>query len=165
MGYQCAHDAVVEEKVFVASCCKFYVASYELLAASHELLVIFSNLKSCFMKNFKELKIWNKGFDIAVKTFKLVNTFPKEEKFGVCSQMTKSAVSISSNIAEGSSRTSQRDYLRFIEISLGSTFELETQLLIAQAVGFGTNQLRDEILRDINEEEKMLISFMNKLKA
>jgi len=48
------------------------------------------------MKNFKELKIWNKGFDIAVKTFKLVNTFPKEEKFGISSQVTKSAVSISS---------------------------------------------------------------------
>jgi four helix bundle protein len=117
------------------------------------------------MKNFKELKIWNKGFDIAVKTFKLVTAFPKEERFGVCSQMTKSAVSISSNIAEGSSRTSQRDYLRFIEISPGSTFELETQLLIAQAVGFGSDELKDEMLKDIDEEEKMLIGFMNKLKA
>jgi len=116
------------------------------------------------MKNFKELKIWNKGFDIAVKTFKLVNTFPREEKFGISSQVTKSAVSISSNIAEGSSRASQKDYLRYIEISLGSTFELETQLLIAKASGFGNNELLAEILRDIDEEEKMLISFMNKLK-
>ncbi|HEY1871509.1 MAG TPA: four helix bundle protein [Chitinophagaceae bacterium] len=70
------------------------------------------------MKNFKELKIWNKGFDIAVKTFNLVNTFPKEEKFGISSQITKSAISISSNIAEGSSRKSEKDYFRFIEISL-----------------------------------------------
>lgn len=116
------------------------------------------------MKNFKQLKIWSKGFDIGVKTFKLVSTFPKEERYGVCAQMTKSAVSIPSNIAEGSSRASQRDYLRFIEISLGSTFELETQLLLAKAVGFGNNELRDEILNDIDEEEKMLISFMNKLK-
>ena len=117
------------------------------------------------MKNFKELKIWNKGFDIAVKTFKLVNTFPKEERFGLSIQMTRSAVSISSNIAEGSSRTSQKDYLRFIEISLGSTFELETQLLIVQGAGFGSGELRDEILRDIDEEEKMLIGFINKLKV
>ena len=123
------------------------------------------NLKSCFMKNFKELKIWNKGFDIAVKTFKLVNTFPKEERFGLSIQMTRSAVSISSNIAEGSSRTSQKDYLRFMEISLGSTFELETQLLIVQGAGFGSGELRDEILRDIDEEEKMLIGFINKLKV
>ena len=84
------------------------------------------------MKNFKRLKIWQKGFDIAVKSFDLVDTFPKEQKFGISSQITKSAVSIPSNIAEGSSRVSEKDYCRFIEISLGSTFELETQLLIAK---------------------------------
>jgi four helix bundle protein len=89
------------------------------------------------MKNFKELKIWQKGFDIAVKSFDLVNTFPKEQKFGISSQITKCAVSIPSNIAEGSSRFSEKDYCRFIEISLGSTFELETQLLIAKAANFG----------------------------
>ena len=115
------------------------------------------------MKNLKELKIWSKGFDIAVKTFKLVETFPKEQKFGISSQMTRSAVSIPSNIAEGSSRFSEKDYCRFIEISLGSTFELETQLLIAKAANFGNYELRDEILKDLDEEEKMLIGFMNKL--
>ena len=115
------------------------------------------------MKNFKELKIWQKGFDIAVKSFSLIGTFPKEEKFGISSQITKSAVSIPSNIAEGSSRFSEKDYYRFIEISLGSTFELETQLLVAKAANFGSHELRDEILKDLDEEEKMLISFMNKL--
>jgi four helix bundle protein len=117
------------------------------------------------MKNFKGLRIWKKGFDIGVKTFKIVKMFPKEERFGVCAQMTRSAVSISSNIAEGSGRASQKGYVRFIEISLGSTFELETRLLIAQAAGFGDSQLRDEILKDIDEEEKMLIGFMKKLKV
>ena len=115
------------------------------------------------MRNFKELKIWQKGFDIAIKSIKLISTYPKEEKFGISSQITKSAVSISSNIAEGSSRTSEKDYSRFIEISLGSTFELETQLLIAKAVNFGSIELGNEILKDLDEEEKMLISFMNKL--
>lgn len=64
---------------------------------------------------------------------------------------------------KGSSRSSEKDYNRFIEISLGSTFELETQLLIAQAVNYGNIELRNEMLKDIDEEEKMLISFMNKL--
>ena len=118
--------------------------------------------KPC-MKNFKELKIWQKGFDIAVKSFTLVKTFPSQERFGICSQITKSAVSIPSNIAEGSSRVSQKDYCRFIEISLGSSFELETQLLIAKAVNFGDWELGNEILSQLDEEEKMLISFMNKL--
>lgn len=115
------------------------------------------------MRNFKELKIWQKGFQIAVKSFKLTSAFPKEEKFGICLQITKASVSISSNIAEGSSRSSEKDYNRFLEISLGSSFELETQLLIAEAVGYGDNELRKEILSDVDEEQKMLISFMNKL--
>ena len=85
------------------------------------------------MRNSKELKIWQKGFEIAINAFKLIAAFPKEEKYGISSQITRAAVSISSNIAEGSSRKSEKDYNRFIEISLGSTFELETQLLIAGA--------------------------------
>ena len=108
------------------------------------------------MRNFKELKIWQKGFDIAVKSFKLVSTFPKEERYGISSQLTRAAVSIPSNIAEGSSRKSEKDYNRFLEISLGSTFEAETQLLIAAAVNFGNTDMRDEILKDIQEEQKML---------
>ena len=115
------------------------------------------------MRNFKQLKIWQKGFDIAVKSFKLVNTFPKEEKYGINLQITKAAVSIPSNIAEGSSRKSEKDYNRFLEISLGSSFELETQLLIANAVNFGDNEMRNNVLKDIDEEQKMLMSFMNKL--
>jgi four helix bundle protein len=115
------------------------------------------------MRNFKELKIWQKGFDIAVKSIKLVSRFPKEEKYGISSQITNAAVSIPSNIAEGSSRKSEKDYNRFLEISLGSSFELETQLLIAAAVNYGDTDMRNNILKDIDEEQKMLMSFMNKL--
>ncbi len=115
------------------------------------------------MGNFKELKIWQKGVQMAVNSFKLTSTFPKEEKYGIISQITKASVSIPSNIAEGSSRSSEKDYNRFIEISLGSTFELETQLLVAESVRYGEKELRNEMLKDIDEEQKMLISFMNKL--
>jgi four helix bundle protein len=115
------------------------------------------------MRNFKQLKIWQKGFDIAMNTYKLVSSFPKEEKYNLASQITRSAISIPSNIAEGSSRSSNKDYCRFIEISLGSSFELETQLMIANAVNFGEKDTRDTILKDIDEEQKMLMSFMSKL--
>ena len=115
------------------------------------------------MRNFKQLKIWQKGFEIAVNCFRLTTTFPKEEKYGITSQITRSGVSIPSNIAEGSSRASEKDYKRFVEISLGSSFELETQLLIAQAVDYGNTGLRHQLLKDIDEEQKMLISFMSKL--
>jgi four helix bundle protein len=106
------------------------------------------------MKNFKELRTWQKGFEIAVETYKLVASFPKEERFGLSSQMTKAAVSIPSNIAEGSSRSSEKDYKRFLEISLGSCYELETQLLVAEAVNFGDSIKRTELIYSLRDEEK-----------
>lgn len=115
------------------------------------------------MRNFKELKIWQKGFEIAVDTYKVVDSFPKSEKYSLVQQATRAATSIPSNIAEGSSRKSERDYYRFIEISLGSSFELETQLFIANAVKFGDENLINIALNKIDEEQKMLIAFANKL--
>lgn len=115
------------------------------------------------MKNFKKLLIWQRGFEIAVQSFKLVESFPKEERFGLSNQITRASVSIPSNIAEGSSRTSEKDYNRFVEMSLGSSFELETQLLIAEAANFGDSALRTKIIQSVVDEQKMLVSFMDKL--
>lgn len=115
------------------------------------------------MKNFKKLQIWQKGFEIAVQSFKLVENFPKEERFGLSSQITRASVSIPSNIAEGSSRTSEKDYNRFVEISLGSSFELETQLLIAEAANFGDSVLRSKMLQAVTDEQRMLSSFKSRL--
>ena len=116
------------------------------------------------MKNFKELKIWQKGFQIAVNTFQITENFPKSEKWGLGIQITKAGVSIPSNIAEGSSRSSAKDYNRFIEISLGSSFELETQLLISKAQNMGRQELIEQTLLLLTEEEKMLISFSKTLR-
>jgi len=115
------------------------------------------------MKSFKHLLIWQKGFEIAIKSFRLVDGFPKAEKFGLANQITRAAVSIPSNIAEGSSRTSEKEYNRFLEHSLGSSFELETHLLIADAVNYGQPDLRSLVLQDVRDEQKMLSSFMSKL--
>lgn len=115
------------------------------------------------MRNFKELKIWQKGFQLAINCFKITSTFPAQEKFGLVSQLNRAGVSIPSNIAEGSSRNSDKDYNRFIEISLGSCFEAETQLLIAQELGFGETQLTEDTLAILAEEEKMLTAFSRSL--
>ena len=117
------------------------------------------------MRNFKQLKIWQKGFQVAVNCYKLTSAFPSQEKFGLTSQLNRAGVSIPSNIAEGSSRNSDKDYNRFIEISLGSCFEAETQLLIAKALGFGEANLNQETLALLNEEEKMLTAFSKSLLA
>jgi four helix bundle protein len=115
------------------------------------------------MKNFKGLKVWQKGFEIAAGSFRLTETFPKEERFGLSSQITRAAVSIHANIAEGSSRSSEKGYKRFLQIALGSGFELETHLLIAERANYGAKEIRDLMLRAIDEEQKMLIAFIKKL--
>ncbi len=117
------------------------------------------------MRNFKELLIWQKGIEIATLIFRLASSFPKEEKYGLRSQLTSAAVSIPSNIAEGSSRLSIRENHRFLEISLGSSYELETQLLIAKAVNVGEKLLIEIILNLNDQEQKMLLSYMNKLRT
>ena len=104
-----------------------------------------------------------KGMDIAVNCFKLIENFPPSGRYALSQQIAKAGVSIPSNVAEDSSRLSPKDYRRFIEISLGSSFELETQILIAESVKFGDSTLRGSLLKDLDEEQKMLISFMNKL--
>ncbi|MBS1744189.1 MAG: four helix bundle protein [Bacteroidetes bacterium] len=111
------------------------------------------------MRNFKELKIWQKGFSIAVNCLKITNGFPSNEKFGLTAQLNRACFSIPSNIAEGSSRSSDKDYNRFIEIALGSCFEAETQFLISMHLGIGDQQLIQNILSEIDEEQKMLIAF------
>ena len=116
------------------------------------------------MRNFKELIIWQKGLEISIAIYKLTSTFPASEKFGLISQMTRCAVSIASNIAEGSSRKSEKDYHRYIEIALGSCFELETQLTIAKGIDLITNEQYLSLSGKITEEQKMLSSFMHTLK-
>jgi four helix bundle protein len=102
-------------------------------------------------------------FSDCYQGFQLAKTFPKEERFGLTSQVTRAGVSIPSNIAEGSSRRSDKDYNRFIEIALGSAFEMETQLLICQSAHYGKPTLLSQLLNDLDEEEKMLISFSQRL--
>lgn len=117
------------------------------------------------MKNFKQLKIWEKGVEIVEKVYELTNSIPQREKYGMISQITRAAISISSNIAEGSSRKSDKDYARFLEIALGSTFEVETQLIILQRLKMCELKNIQKIFELIDEEQKMLIAFINKLSS
>jgi len=117
------------------------------------------------MKNFKNLIIWLKGMELVKQTYQLARLLPSEEKYGLRMQLTKSAVSIPSNIAEGSARSSKKDYVRFLEISLGSVYELEMQVLIVEMIGNGEKDLIVHLLKDIDEEQKMLQSFIRKVET
>lgn len=117
------------------------------------------------VKNFKDLIVWQKSVDLAVKIYTITEKFPVAEKFGLCSQINRASVSVSSNIAEGSQRSTTKDYLNFLNISKGSLAELETQLCIAFRLKLITKERYNEIVLEILEIQKILSSIIYKLKA
>ena len=117
------------------------------------------------MKNYKDLLIWKKGIEIVKQTYVLVKRFPAEEKYGMISQITRAAVSIPANIAEGSSRNTDKDYARFLHHSLGSAFEMQTYLIIAAELNWVKKEDLEHIELMIEEEIKMMHGFINKLVA
>lgn len=115
------------------------------------------------MRDFKKLEIWQFGFEIANKCFELTDAFSKYHQWGIGIQINKSAVSIPSNVAEGNGKSSEKDKKRFMEIARGSSFELETQLLISKSRKLGDQNITTEILELVDREQKMLMSFINLL--
>src|SRR5438045_3969469 len=115
------------------------------------------------MKNYKELIIWQKGIEIVKRIYILTKQFPNEEKFGIVSQITRAAISIPANIAEDSSRNSDKDYARFLQLSLGSAFEVQTYLTIAKEMNWSKSEGIIEIELLLEEEIKMIHRFINTL--
>lgn len=111
------------------------------------------------MHNFKNLKIWQKSRLLVKEVFLLTRDFPIEEKFGLVSQILRSAYSIPSNIAEGSGRTTNKEFARFLDIALGSAFELETQLILASDIDYLSENKLQEIQNLLQEIQKMIYSF------
>jgi four helix bundle protein len=117
------------------------------------------------MYNFKELKIWQKSRELTKKIYLITQKFLEEEKYDLISQVRRSAVSIPSNIAEGSGRESKKEFLRFLNISISSAFELETQIIISGDLGFIEEQEYNLIIEEINEIQKMIYGFGKSLEA
>lgn len=115
------------------------------------------------MHNFKKLEIWIKSMDIVTVIYQVTNTFPNHERFGLISQMQRSAVSIPTNIAEGSAKTSNKDFIRFLEMSIGSSFELETELIVSFNLKYIDSISYENLLNKISEIQKMIYGFKNKL--
>lgn len=116
------------------------------------------------MSNFRKLIIWQKAMNLVTKTYNSTKEFPKEEIFGLTSQIRRCSISIPSNIAEGHGRESNKEYLRFLNISIGSLFELQTQLEIAKNIEYLTEEDFNNLYDDSREIEIMLVSFINKIK-
>ena len=117
------------------------------------------------MHNFKELKVWQKSVDFAVKIYTVTKSYPNEEKFGLISQMRRAGVSIPSNIAEGCAKSSGKSFVNSLEISLGESFELETQMLISERVGILDSETAKEMELDLTEVQRMIMGLKASIEA
>ncbi len=113
--------------------------------------------------NFKELKVWKDSMAFAKAIFVVTQSFPSEEKFGLVTQMRRCAISTPSNIAEGSGRTTDKEFARFLDIALGSAYELETQILLSFEFGYITQEKSQELTEFLNSIQRMLAGFKNRI--
>lgn len=116
------------------------------------------------MFNFEKLEVWKKAMVLADRVYVLTRQFPSDERFGLTNQMRRAAVSISSNIAEGCSRSSKADFSRFVELAAGSAFELTTQARIALGQGFLVEAEHEVLYRSALEVVRMLSGLRDSLR-
>ena len=116
------------------------------------------------LKNYRDLKVWQKSYQLCLDIYKMTKRFPKEEKYGLTSQIRRAAISVPSNIAEGYGRKTTPDYIRSLYISYGSNCELETQVLLSGDLGYMKAEEFNKLQAGIGEVERMLKALIESLK-
>lgn len=115
-------------------------------------------------RNFRKYKVWQDAVDYATYVYEVTSKMPWFEKKGLCDQLQRAVVSISSNIAEGAAKPSDAEFAHFLDFSLGSAFEVETQLLISKNIKYITPELYQEMISRLEEIEKQLHGLLNILR-
>lgn len=116
------------------------------------------------MRNFREFNVWQDGRNFVSLIYDETDNFPIDERFGLTSQLNRAAVSIILNIAEGASRKSEKDFARFLEISIGSAFEVETILLISTDRQLIKQEVADSLIEQVHSIQRRLNSFISRLR-
>lgn len=116
------------------------------------------------MRTHEKLDVWKKSVDFAVTIYKETGNFPKEEKFGLTSQIRRASVSISANIAEGAARNSTKEFLYFLSIAQGSASEVSTEILIAFRLGFLSEKIYSELYSNLDEIGRMISGLCHHLR-
>ncbi|MDZ4718624.1 MAG: four helix bundle protein [Roseiflexaceae bacterium] len=117
------------------------------------------------IRAFRDLKVWQKSHQITLAIYKITATFPREELFGLTSQMRRASASVPANIAEGCGRNSESDFARFLTIAMGSASELEYHLLLSRDLSLLGEDEYVQLSTDLEEVKRMLTGFIQKLKA
>jgi four helix bundle protein len=115
-------------------------------------------------ESFKDLIVWQRAVQLTVEIYKLTGSFPASEQFGLTNQLRRASVSVASNIAEGYGRSTTGEYLQFLGHVRGSNCELQTQIVISKALGFGSVELLHQAESLSSEVSRMLVAIMNKLR-
>jgi four helix bundle protein len=115
------------------------------------------------LKNYKELKVWQRSYQLCLEIYGITKSFPREELYGLTSQIRRSVVSVPSNIAEGYGRKTTPDYIRSLYIAYGSSCELETQILLSGDLGYIKDKNMKELLEKIGDVERMLKALIRSL--
>lgn len=115
------------------------------------------------MRDFRQLKVWDKAHRLTLDVYRATREFPAEERFGLTIQLRRAAVSVPSNIAEGCGRTGDRELAHFMSMAAGSASEVEYQLLLARDLEYFTTEQHQKLDEQVNEVKRMLNSFMQKL--
>lgn len=117
------------------------------------------------LKNYKELNVWQSAYQLCLAIYKATKDFPKEELYGLTSQIRRSAVSVPSNIAEGYGRKTTREYIQALYIAYGSICELETQILLSGDLGYIKTENLGKLKKDIGDVERMLMGLIKSLES
>jgi len=117
------------------------------------------------MQRFTDLKVWQRSHAITLDLYRLTATFPDAERFGLTSQIRRAATSVPSNIAEGSKRTTRKDYARFLNVAEGSAAELEYLMILAKDLGLIAPNRSDKLCEEIQEIARMLFAFRKKVES
>lgn len=115
------------------------------------------------MHRYKELNVWQKAIDLAVEVYQITEKLPKEERYGLISQINRCVVSIPTNIAEGAGRNTKKDFDNFLGISLGSSFELDTQLVISKRLGYVSSDDFEKIESELEHIQNMIAKLKQSL--
>lgn len=112
------------------------------------------------MHDFKELIVWQKTMNFTKRFYEITSNYPKSEIYGLTSQSRRACVSIASNIAEGAGRNSNAQFINFLNIALGSSFELECQIILARDLEFLQVEISDDLLKDLKHIQNMLVKLI-----
>jgi len=120
-------------------------------------------MESKKIQTFKDLRVWQKGIELVRQIYQITKSFPQEEQYGLVSQMRRAAISIPSNIAEGFRRRFSREQKQFLNVALGSSAELETQLIIAKELNYLDKNREQEIMSALNYISAMLVTMCKRI--